>query len=94
VVHIWQDLLKNEQLNGITDTKLKNLQSLWLTKYQEWVKEDNPAGLGLWKEFIKTSLRKEFGISEQGILHETIESGLFFDTLELYLGILKERIDK
>jgi hypothetical protein len=25
---------------------------------------------------------------------EIIENGLFFDTLELYLGILKERIDE
>ena len=49
-----------------------------------------------WKNLVTSSIQKEFkGIDPEqlGLLQETIENGLFFDTLELYLGILKERIE-
>ena len=36
IMCLWDELLQGKQLKGITDTKLRNLQSLWLTKYQEW----------------------------------------------------------
>ncbi len=100
IVHIWEDLLKGKQLKGITDTKLRNLQSLWLTKYQEWVREpDMEKGFKQWKEFVKISMENEFELSKESkelnsLMDETIESGLFFDTLELYLGILKERVEE
>ncbi len=91
---IWDVLLKGKGLNNITDAKLRNLQSLWLTKYQEWV-EPARANLNLWKEFIAASIAKEFPKSEYApFLSGTVESGLFFDTLEIYMGILKDRIEK
>jgi len=72
------------------------LQSLWLTKYQEWVIDRNEEGFKAWENLVWVSLDKEFALSKEQreLLEKTIESGLFFDTLELYLGILKERIDK
>ncbi len=98
IICLWSELLPGQQLKGITDTKLRNLQSLWLTKYQEWVREDNPGGMPAWKDLVACSIQKEFSIDNDSQLYvslmETIENGLFFDTLELYLGILKERIDK
>lgn len=35
IMRLWKGLLQDKQLKGITDTKLRNLQTLWLTKYQE-----------------------------------------------------------
>jgi len=96
VMCLWKELLQGRQLQGITDTKLRKLQSLWLTKYQEWVIDRNEEGFKAWENLVWVSLDKEFALSKEQreLLEKTIESGLFFDTLELYLGILKERIDK
>ena len=100
IMCLWDELLQGKQLKGITDTKLRNLQSLWLTKYQEWKvdigkkKEDN---YKIWMDLVLTSIQNEFKKLDDencALLIETIENGLFFDTLELYLGIMKERIDK
>lgn len=98
IVHIWRHLIQSSQLPDITDAKLRNLQSLWLTKYQEWgVNLDNPDtdGFQRWMEFVEASIDKEFpGIDEQAreILWETIKNGVFFDMLELYLSILKMKV--
>ena len=99
MVCLWKGLLKGKQVMGITDTKLRNLQSLWLTKYQEWnvdIGNKTSAQYEQWVNLVTTSIKKEFKEldNEQcGLLQETIGNGLFFDTLELYLGILKERIE-
>lgn len=98
IMRLWKELLQGKQLKGITDTKLRNLQSLWLTKYQEWnvdIGNKTSAQYEQWVNLVTTSIKKEFKEldNEQcGLLQETIGNGLFFDTLELYLGILKERI--
>ena len=95
IMHIWKKLIQNKQLAGITHTKLKNLQSLWLTKYQEWeVSLDKPTtdNYRFWLEFIKISIRKEFpdiAGPDRNILLETVKNGVFFDTLDLCLSILK-----
>jgi CRISPR-associated Csx11 family protein len=99
IKYLWKSLLQGKQLKGITDTKLRNLQSLWLTKYQEWqvnIKDKSSAQYKQWWTLVKFSIEKEFpqiDPKQQEILFEAIENGLFFDTLELYLGILKERIE-
>ena len=97
IMCLWSELLQGKQLKGITDTKLRNLQSLWLTKYHEWDASDDQEGYKTWKDFVACSIRKEFSVGKDSkqyaLLMETINNGLFFDTLELYLGILKERID-
>ena len=57
-------------------------------------KEDN---YKIWMDLVLTSIQNEFKKLDDencALLIETIENGLFFDTLELYLGIMKERIDK
>lgn len=49
-----------------------------------------------WVNLVTSSIQKEFKEIDHeqcSLLHETIENGLFFDTLELYLGILKEKIE-
>jgi len=90
---LWKQELK--KIPDMTDTKLRNLQTLWLTKYQEWEidlqKDDDKRKL--WLNLVAASLNKELR-SEDELLLETIKNGTFFDTLELYLGILKERINE
>lgn len=98
IMCIWDDLLKGRQLKGITDTKLRNLQSLWLTKYQEWeVSLENKIADGYqrWISLIMASIQREFKVDggQKELLLETINNGLFFDMLELYHGIMKQRID-
>ena len=100
IMCIWDELLKGKQLRGITDTKLRNLQSLWLTKYQEWevdLSDKSSDKFMRWKGLVTASIQKEFkqiNKLQYDLLQETIENGLFFETLELYLGILKERIEE
>ena len=92
---LWQQLLQDRQLEGVTDTKLRNLQSLWLTKYQEWrvdLSKKSSQECKQWLSLVEQSVTKEFGRKNE-LLCETIENGVFFDTLELYLGILKQRIE-
>ena len=100
LITICKYLIQGKQLQGITDAKLRNLQSLWLTKYQEWsvnLDEPDTDSCKVWNKFVETSVKKEFpDIDKQdevrSILLETIKNGVFFDMLELYLGILKLRV--
>lgn len=99
IMCLWPELLQGKQLKGITDTKLRNLQSLWLTKYQEWevdICNKSSENYRRWIALVLSSIQKEFDtidVEHCALLQETIENGLFFDTLELYLGILKQRIE-
>ncbi len=99
IMCLWDEIMQGKQLKGITDTKLRNLQSLWLTKYQEWkvdISDKSKENYKRWEDIVLSSIQKEFKKLEDdqcSLLIETIENGLFFDTLELYLGILKERIE-
>ncbi|MBW2164262.1 MAG: hypothetical protein JRF43_07455 [Deltaproteobacteria bacterium] len=98
IMRTWKNLSCGGQLSRITDSKLRNLQSLWLTKYQEWgIRLDTPDtdNFQRWIELIEASIAKEFPkITEQtrDILLETIKNGVFFDMMELYLSILKMKI--
>jgi len=97
-IDIWKRVIDGGQLPGITDSKLRTLQSLWLTKYQEWgVNLDIPGEdtCKRWINFVEASVEKEFPKlckEDRRILSETIKNGVFFDMLELYLGILKLRV--
>ena len=97
---LWDTL---GSLEGMTDTKLRNLQSLWLTKYQEWgvdLTRKNTREYDIWMGLVASSLNKEFaGLADPAtetliLLQETVANGIFFDALELYLGILKKRIEE
>lgn len=100
IIPLWKGLLQGGGLVGISDTKLRNLQSLWLTKYQEWqvnLGDKSTDNYQQWIELILSSLNKEFPhiLSEQKeLIEETVKNGTFFDALELYLGVMKERIDQ
>ncbi len=97
IMHLWKDLIKGTGLVDVTDTKIKNLQSLWSTKFKEWgcsdTMENEPAKQA-WIDFVKASILKEFGPKHLGSLEKTLKDGTFFDTLDLFNGILKEKINE
>lgn len=92
MVRVWNIFLKGKGISDITDTKVRNLCSLWSVKGQEW----GPGGLDHWKIFIRDSLVKEFKLGTEDeayiLLEEMIKTGLLFETIEIYMRILKERI--
>ncbi|MBI4337018.1 MAG: hypothetical protein HY683_04225 [Chloroflexi bacterium] len=95
---------------GLTDTQLRNIESLWLAKLQEWRVDPScrtNKAFQQWKDLVLATLQKEFppeasATPEQREAHErdverlkeAIFSGLFFDCLELHLRILKDRIGR
>ena len=97
-IDIWKRVIEGGQLPGITDSKLRNLQSLWLTKYQQWevnLDKQGEDACKRWINFVEASVEKEFPKickEDHEIILETIKNGVFFDMLEFYLGILKMRV--
>lgn len=90
---IWEKIKK---LPAVTDTKLRNIESLWLTKIRDWkvdlTKKDSES-FKQWNKLVESTLKQEFGDVDE-MLRESIHSGLFFDCLELNLKILKEKVKK
>lgn len=98
IIPLWKNLLEGRQLPGITDTKLRNMQSLWLTKYAEWnvkLEKTGKENYRQWLNLITSTIGKEFPKiknEQKALLEETVKNGVFFDALEIYLGIMKEKI--
>lgn len=98
IIPLWEHLLKGRQLSGITDTKLRNMQSLWLTKYAQWdvkLGEATNDNYRQWLHLVTSTICNEFPKIDnvhKTLLEETVQNGVFFDTLEIYLGILKDKI--
>lgn len=58
---LW-DVLTN--IHGLTDTKLRNIESLWLTKLKEWkvdLTDKESFGFQQWQKLVEATLKKEFG---------------------------------
>ena len=101
LVGLWDGLTSGDTKSitpGLTDTKLRNIESLWLAKLQEW--HVNLATdcdrRQQWQALVEATLMKEWPQThaKSGKLREAILSGLFFDCLELHLRVLKERIER
>ncbi len=97
IAMLWDALNNDRHLKNLTDTTLRNLQTMWLTKYQEWhvsLDKKREEAYRQWISIVETAFINELPeIDEKHrrLIREMIENGLFFDTLELYLGILKEK---
>lgn len=102
---LWDKIQKvpsDPLLPGITDTKLRNLETLWLSKFMEWNVDSSSRDsddFKNWSDLIEASVKSEFkkyrggdNAQDFNYLKESILSGAFFDCLELYLRILKERV--
>lgn len=90
-VRLWDNLITGSGLSGITQTKLKNLEALWLSKYQLWGGGDHP----MFERLVRASLDKEFiAMTDKNkeLMIETLKNGLFFRMMELQHTILKKRV--
>ena len=96
IMFLWCGLQKGYVLPDMTDTKLRNMLSLWLTKYQEWqviLEQKNTPAYQQWLTLVEASIKKQISSDWWPLISETLANGIFFDTMELYLGIMKKRID-
>ncbi len=96
----------DDLMPGLTDSQLRNIESLWLTKLKEWqVDLGRPESEAFcrWSSLVTATLRKEFPryrdpddgcLEDLEYLQEAVFSGMFFDCLELHLRILKEKVEK
>ncbi len=105
-IKLWSRFKKSNEnaiIPNITDTKLRNIESHWLSKLQEWkvnLKETSGSEYKEWLNLIETTLLKELGDDkiknpkDFEWLKGLITSGLFFDCLELNLRILKNKVQE
>ncbi|RLI52887.1 MAG: hypothetical protein DRP09_17005, partial [Candidatus Thorarchaeota archaeon] len=92
IQNLWQRL---KSVPELTDTKLKNMETLLQSRISEWrvsLQETSPA----YEALVESVLAKEFSMDSDSEefkgLKQAMLSGLFFDCLELYLKILKQRV--
>ena len=94
---LWGLFKKLADTNKLTDTKLNNIQSLLANKFKKWELDKISYEDERWKKwegFIDAVLKRNIDIdtSKLDFIKETINSGLFFDCLELYYKILKKKL--
>ncbi|MEM3104898.1 MAG: hypothetical protein QXD69_05295, partial [Candidatus Bathyarchaeia archaeon] len=90
IFHLWTILCK------LTRSQIKNLEQTCVTKIEEWFRESsvprkNPAEDGTYRAFVEASVRN---ICKDGLIREEKEklvqailSGMFFDTVELFITL-------
>ena len=105
-IKLWSRFKKSNEnaiIPNITDTKLRNIESLWLSKLQEWkvnLNSEDTVESKEWKKLVEATLKKELGDDiiknpkDFEWLKGLITSGLFFDCLELNLRILKNKVQE
>ena len=95
IEELWDTLTNPTIIPGLTNTKLRNIESLWLTKLKEWkvnLTDTGSLGFQQWQKLVEATLNQEFPAEMREMLKESIYSGLFFDCLELNLRILKKKV--
>ncbi|MFN3528039.1 MAG: hypothetical protein ACK4YO_02945, partial [Candidatus Altarchaeaceae archaeon] len=89
---LWKIL--NDKKYKITSTKINNLYSLLTSKIYDWNIEDldNPEFKNIVEDSIKNIL--EIGKDDENFkfIGDSVSSGLFFDVIELYLKIMKQKL--
>jgi len=88
---LWNMFEGFKKQGNLTQTKLKNIETLLSSKKGEWNSDDN------YKNLVKTVIKKEFGLDENyedfSFLEKMINNNLFFRTLEFNLKILKKKLE-
>lgn len=87
--------LWNQRLcgKGYTNSKLHNLELLLATQWEELGSQEHPDA---WNELTRSVASEELGADpwrEDDPMHLALRSGLFMDCLELYLHILKQKVE-
>jgi len=89
ITGLW-DRLKESR---ISDTALRGLEALLLSKLAEWQGVNRrPWESPAWRRLVKSAVARTFRLKYRLEMEEAICNGPFFDTLELYLRVLKERL--
>lgn len=86
---IWQEICN---FRGMTETKLRAVSDLLSQNYKEWRAGENDAGKENFEWLVKQVVKKDFG--DNAFLEKSIMDGSFFDTLELFQHILKQKMEK
>lgn len=97
--YLWKMICKTP---GMTDTRLCNVEGLLRTKFDEWcasIDDKNSKAyseaFSQWTNLVDTTMKLKFkgvNVADGEFLTQAVLSGLFFDCLEFYLRILKQRI--
>ncbi|MGQ4875971.1 MAG: CRISPR-associated protein Csx11 [Promethearchaeia archaeon] len=92
MIKIWNYLKYLYKNRDVSSTKIKNLEFLMKIKKEEWNSDKN------FKNLIKTILIKEFNLTNSNnkifnFFYDSIMNDLFFDTLEIFLRILKKKLE-
>jgi len=101
---IWWKRLKGKEPwfgKPVTDTQIHKLESLWVKALIEWdvdlaAGDENDEKFKTWKALVEASLRREFSKMSSDKLRDTVAAvtgGLLLDALELYLHILKQKLE-
>lgn len=104
--YLFEDFSKFDRLwtflksmRELTDTKLRNIESLLVSKFEEWglkKKEKDSNEWETWERLVETTLVREFSWGKDTddfeFVKEAIISGLFFDCLDLNMRILKRKL--
>ena len=93
LMKIWKELKEAK----VTDTQIKGLESLLGQKFLEWQMWSGDNGKQkVWKEFVQsaTKLHLEKAVGKDDFIFEVTKRGALFDCLELYLKIMKEKLEE
>ena len=89
---IWGIFEELTEKGILTQTKLKNVETLLDSKLKEWKNHEH-----LIDTFAKTILKRDLNLDESDenfkLLYDSIIDGTFFETLELNLKILKRKLE-
>lgn len=89
ITGLWDHLKESR----ISDTALRGLETLLLSKLAEWQGAGPlPWESPVWRRLVRSAVGRTFPREYHLEMEEAICNGLFFDTLELYLRILKVRL--
>jgi hypothetical protein len=95
MIEVWDGLKELVVQKRLTQTKLRNIEALLSTKKMEWKIEDESEGD--FEKLTATILKKELVLKEGEekflFFKKAILSGLFFKSLELYLKVLKQKLE-
>lgn len=92
ITKLWKYL---KDYRDMTDTKLRNIETLLSMKCKNWKLDKTDDYKEIWKEFVEDIIYKElqkWPKDEIEQLKDDISSGLFFDCLNIYLKIIKCRV--
>jgi CRISPR-associated Csx11 family protein len=90
---LWKHWLRGK---GYTNSKLHNLELLLATQWEELDSLDGQERTAAWNELARSVACKELGADawrEDDPMHLALRSGRFMDCLELYLHILKQKVE-